>query len=267
MDFNLASIAANAKKRAGEYRLDPIHTRAGSEVAYRKILAEMLKGLLGEVNVAILPSYTADADEAPWYARLAALGAALAATASSKMAKLFYSESGWHTRQFAATVLRGLGVDVSGLLSQLDTEELMRLYIAQNTDLITGLKDDAIKIIRQEIMTARIQKQQPEQLAEALRRKLNVLRTSRAELIATDQLGKLTASLNKHRQQQSGMTEYRWNYRAWIKREDPRKDHQAVNGKYYKWGERTGTRDGGEPGTQIRCKCWAQAIVRIDDAE
>jgi len=267
MDFNLATIAANAKKRPGEYRLDPIHTRTGSEVAYRKILAEMLRGLLSEVNTAILPSYTADADEEPWYARLAALGVTLAATASAKMTKLFYSEAGWHTRQFAATALRGLGVDVSGLLSQLDTEELMRLYIAQNTDLITGLKDDAIKVIRQEIMTARIQKQQPEQLAETLRHKLNILRTSRAELIATDQLGKLTASLNKHRQQQSGMSEYRWNYRSWIKREDPRKDHQAVNGKYYKWGEVTGTKDGKEPGTQIRCKCWAQAVVRIDDDE
>lgn len=266
MDFNLTTLAANAKKRAGEYRLDPIHTRAGSEVAYRKILAEMLRGLLSEVNNSILPTYTADTDE-PWYARLAELGAALAATASAKMIKLFYSESGWHTRQFAATVLRGLGVDVSGLLSQLDTEELMRLYIAQNTELINGLKDDAIKVIRQEILAARIQKQQPEQLAETLRRKLNILRTSRAELIATDQLGKLTASLNKHRQQQSGMTEYRWNYRSWIKREDPRKDHQAVNGKHYKWGEVTGTKDGKEPGTQIRCKCWAQAVVRIDDDE
>lgn len=267
MDFSLATLAKNAKKRAGEYRLDPIHTRTGSEVAYRKILAEMLRGLLSEVNTAILPSYTADADEEPWYTRLAALGATLAAAASAKMTKLFYSESGWHTRQFAATVLRGLGVDVSGLLSQLDTEELMRLYIAQNTDLITGLKDDALKIIRQEIMTARIQKQQPKQLAEALRHKLNILRTSRAELIATDQLGKLTASLNKHRQQQSGMSEYRWNYRSWIKREDPRKDHQAVNGKHYKWGEVTGTKDGKEPGTQIRCRCWAQAVVRIDADE
>ena len=264
MDFNLATLAVNAKKRAGEYRLDPIHTRTGSEVAYRKVLAEMLRGLLSEVDTAILPTYTADTDE-PWYARLAALGATLAATASAKMTKLFYSEAGWHTRQFTATVLRGLGVDVSGLLSQLDTEELMRLYIAQNTDLITNLKDDAIKIIRQEIMAARIQKQQPEQLAETLRHKLNILRTSRAELIATDQLGKLTASLNKHRQQQSGMSKYRWNYRSWIKREDPRKDHQAVNGKHYKWGERTGTKDGGEPGTAVRCKCWAQAIVRIDD--
>lgn len=267
MDFNLATLASNAKKRAGEYRLDPIHTRAGSEVAYRKILVEMLRGLISEVNISILPGYTADADEEPWYARLAALGAALAVTAAAKMTKLFYSEAGWHTRQFAATVLRGLGVDVSSLLSQLDTEELMRLYIAQNTDLITGLKDDALKIIKQEIMSARIQKQQPEQLAETLRHKLNVLRTSRAELIATDQLGKLTASLNKHRQMQSGMTEYRWNYRSWIKREDPRKDHQAVNGKHYRWGETTGTRDGKEPGTQIRCKCWAQAVVRIEDPD
>ena len=263
MDFDLAELAANAGKRPGAYHLDPIHARAGSEVAYRKIVAEMLRGLLNYVNTAILPTYTADMDEEPWYARLMTLSASLAAEAVKKMTELFYSEAGWHARQYAAIVLRGLGIDVSSLLSQLDTEDLMRLYIAQNTDLITGLKDDAIKIIRQEIMMARIHKQQPKQLAETLRAKLNVLRTSRAELIAVDQLGKLTASLNKHRQQQSGMTMYRWNYRSWIKREDPRKDHQAVNGEYYQWGERTGTKAGTEPGVEVRCKCWAQATIKV----
>lgn len=263
LDFDLATLAANAKKREGTYHLDPIHTRVGSEIAYRKLLAEMLRGLLTEVNTAILPTYTADAEEEPWYAQLAALGAALAAGAVAKMTELFYTESGWHTRQYAATVLRSVGVDVSAMLSQLDTEDLMRLYIAQNTELITNLKDDAIKTIRREIMTARIQQQQPKQLAETLRQKLNVLRTSRAELIAVDQMGKLTASLNKHRQQQSGMTMYRWNYRSWIKRDNPRKDHQAVNGKYYQWGEATGTKAGTEPGVEIRCRCFAQASIKV----
>ncbi len=39
----------------------------------------MMLGLLSEVNNFILPTYTADTDE-PWYARLATLGVALAAT-------------------------------------------------------------------------------------------------------------------------------------------------------------------------------------------
>lgn len=78
-----------------------------------------------------------------------------------------------------------------------------------------------------------------------------------ADLIATDQTGKILAQVDAYRNQQSGSTRY-----IWRSMEDSRvrPKHRELDGKEFKYGDPNGGDDGQLPGEPIRCRCYQEAV-------
>lgn len=78
-----------------------------------------------------------------------------------------------------------------------------------------------------------------------------------ADLIATDQTGKILAQIDKYRNMQTGSTRY-----IWRSMEDRRvrPKHRELDGKEFKYDDPTGGDDGQLPGEPIRCRCYADPV-------
>jgi SPP1 gp7 family putative phage head morphogenesis protein len=89
---------------------------------------------------------------------------------------------------------------------------------------------------------------------------------SRAKLIARDQTSKFNGSLNRIRQQQAGITEYRWSTshdervrgNPDGKYPNARPSHWAREDKVFAWDKPPSD---GHPGEPINCRCVALAVL------
>lgn len=79
--------------------------------------------------------------------------------------------------------------------------------------------------------------------------------SSRAELIARDQVGKFNGDLNRVRQTDLGITRFIWRTMG---DERVREEHQALNGETFEWDDPP---DGETPGEPIQCRCYAEPDV------
>lgn len=87
--------------------------------------------------------------------------------------------------------------------------------------------------------------------------------TSRARLIARDQVLKLNAKLTQHRHQAMGVRRYRWSASL---DERTRSHHRALDNQIFSWdkppvGGGTSPSDQGHPGDGILCRCVAAPIL------
>lgn len=98
---------------------------------------------------------------------------------------------------------------------------------------------------------------------------------ARAELISTDQIGKLNGQLMKYRQQDLGLKYYKWNT---VKDSRVRKSHAEREGKLFAWEVKDAgkviqgqyvrrTPQDGSPGIPIRCRCLAQPVITKEMTE
>lgn len=78
---------------------------------------------------------------------------------------------------------------------------------------------------------------------------------SRAELIARDQVTKLSGDITQLRQQNAGVTSYTWSTSG---DERVREEHAARDGQQFDWNSPP---DGGHPGEDIQCRCVAIPVV------
>lgn len=78
---------------------------------------------------------------------------------------------------------------------------------------------------------------------------------TRMELIARDQSSKLNSRLNRARQEEAGIDQYKW---VTARDERVRDRHRSLDGTIQKWN--TPTNDG-FPGDAINCRCVAIAVI------
>ena len=82
-----------------------------------------------------------------------------------------------------------------------------------------------------------------------------------ANLVARDQINKLNGNLNQTRQDQAGITKFRW-----ITQGDDRvrPSHEEINGNEYAWATGAPEIGGALPSQPVGCRCHAEAIVDRD---
>lgn len=78
-----------------------------------------------------------------------------------------------------------------------------------------------------------------------------------ANLIATDQTGKILAQIDAYRNKQAGSTRYIWRSME-DKRVRPK--HRELDGKEFKYDDPNGGDNGQLPGEPIRCRCYQEAV-------
>lgn len=257
--YSVILLMQRTGRKSADVLLPPISESLAAQREYLKVLRVMLKTLRGEIITDILPKYTtftADAD-AQSFDRLRRIAEYLVRTAQGAVNRILGLESQRHTETFMKTARTALGIDISAIVSQEDLSEYLQIAAQRNADLIKSQTDTMIRRIEQ----ATVQNKLAGNPVSTLRKKFIEefgIADRKAKLLARDQTSKLTSDLNRIRQQQAGIEEYRW---MTVHDERVRPLHRDLDGREYKWGERTGAENGLPPGQPIQCRCIARGKV------
>lgn len=262
--FSLAKMAKEQGK-GGTQRLRPIEERAGTIVRHRRVLTALLRRLAAVTRETVLPriaaepKITQDAAAESWFDDLRRERARLEREAEERVRDIHRDEAERHTRTFAEAARAALGVDIRALVRNEDLDDYLRTQAARNAALIRSLSEDAVSRVEQltyaAVTNGTSQKEVRRQMARLFR-----VTKSRADLIASDQVAKLNSDLSEIRQTQAGVAKYVWRT-SQDERVRPR--HRRLDGKEYRWGERTDAEEGLSPGKPIRCRCVAIPVVEI----
>lgn len=264
--YKLAALAKGQKRTS--VVLPAVMPALGPQREYLAVLRAMLRELSRETRETIVPlavdeisrnkAMMRDA-EPSWFDRLIALSVRLGIVAEQTVVRILGLEAARHSDRFMASAKRALGVDLAAVVRNEDLAEYLRTSATRNAALIKGLADETVKRVQQVVTTAVINGQPATVLRKTLTEQFQIA-DRRAQLIARDQISKLTSDLNRIRHEQAGITTYTWRTSA-DERVRPR--HRALEGKVYKYGEATGAEGGLPPGQPIRCRCVAAAIVEF----
>lgn len=267
--FDLPALAREKNPRAKTLTLRPIDPssavvldflQAGSRVVgdgykhYRDIGADI-------VARARRAYHADDADTIATY--IASLRAQLdrsASTARRAIEEATIAEGRRHTQRWTAAIGSGANIDVSLLVQDRDLIDLLSIRVQEHASLIRSLANDVADRIERLALGSVLEGTSNRETAKALS-ELEGISRRRAQLIARDQASKLNGAMNQFRQEQAGVTHYKWSTTI-DGRERP--DHHARNGRVFAWN--TPPSDG-HPGRAINCRCRALAVLIDDDAE
>lgn len=162
----------------------------------------------------------------------------------------------WHRARFVQAFTPA-GVNLTTLLSPNDVRELLESVLQENVSLIRSLNDQARNGISGTVFRG-LQNRTPAREVARQIRKSNDIARRRAELIASDQLQKLTSRLDEERQKQAGGVKFKWQHSGKVNYRDYHKDR---NGKVFYWSSSVAKDD--PPGRAINCGCKARMILDI----
>lgn len=163
----------------------------------------------------------------------------------------------WHRERFVQAFTPS-GVDLGTLLGRGDVRTTLQAVLAENVTLIRSMDDQLRAGINGSVLRGLTNRLPAADVAREIR-KLTGAARNRAELIAADQLQKLTARLDQERQEQVGIRKFKWRH---SRKKNARKEHVARDGKTYRWDSVVARTD--PPGRAIRCGCRAQGVVDLD---
>jgi SPP1 gp7 family putative phage head morphogenesis protein len=139
------------------------------------------------------------------------------------------------------------------------TNDVYQATIGENVGLIKSIAQEHLSDVEGLVMRSVTQGRDLGQLTEELAKRYDITKR-RAALIARDQNNKATATINKARQRQLGITQAKWMHSHAGKH--PRPSHVAANGKTYDIDK--GMYLDGEwllPGQAINCRCTSKSII------
>lgn len=132
-------------------------------------------------------------------------------------------------------------------------------FTKENVALIKSIPKEAMEGLRHALVTAGLEKGvRPERLAKMLQERYGVAQR-RAQLIATDQVGKMMASLTEERHRELGVTKYRWR----TSRDNRvRRLHARREGKVFEYDKPPREEPGdGHAGHSFRCRCFQEPLL------
>lgn len=164
----------------------------------------------------------------------------------------------WHRKRFG-TLFTPVGVRLDTLLSRGDVTTTLQAVLGDNLSLIRSLNDQMRNGISGAVFRGLSNRTPAREVGREIRNTTGI-GTRRAELIAADQLQKLTSRLDEERQRQAGIGKFEWAHSG---KKFPRPEHIARDGKIYSWDSEVAKSD--PPGRAIQCGCRARAVLELDD--
>lgn len=166
-----------------------------------------------------------------------------------------------HTRRTVAATVRGRGVaELLADAPAIDPKAMRANFIASNVDLIRSIDTRYLADVATLVDTAANEGRAWSWLARSLEDRYAVSR-SRAQLIARDQLGKLTGQLTQVRHLELGLDAYQWMTSG---DERVRRSHERLEGRIFRWDAPPPV---GHPGEDFQCRCTSRAVVSAAHAE
>lgn len=172
-----------------------------------------------------------------------------------------------HRSKWVAAVKAGVGLDIDMMLSAGEVQETLSSWLARNVALVRNVSDQAQGRIADAVFRGYERRAPVREVAKEIREATGMGR-DRAVRIAADQNSKLSAQLDRERQAEAGLTQFKWRHSGKL---HPRSWHKARDGKVYDL--RSGKpRDGGEAipaddraGMAPWCGCREQAYIALLD--
>lgn len=213
----------------------------------RAALAEV-SGLLGDVSVSDAPKVKQAV--AAVYKKHSKY-----ATLVGKMEVPFERAGKLHKKEFLAKIEKSIGTPIGDLLDDKKAARAIRTRLEQSLKYIKKVDEKTQKRIADTVLDGLKKGKSKTDLEKQLSR-MRSLPKSRAKLIARDQVGKLYGNLAKARQEDIGVTKYRW---VTVGDSKVRAKHRAREGKIFSWSDPP---EGGHPGEDINCRCTAEPILK-----
>jgi len=155
-------------------------------------------------------------------------------TSAQNSAKFFGLEiAAFNKIQYEKTVNSVLGVDI--FLEEPWLVPQLELFSNQNSQLIANMTENEVERVSGYVQRAIQDGSSHKSLVESIEKSFGITRRH-AKLIARDQTSKLNGSLTKLRQQEAGISTYKWQT---SQDERVRKDHKALSGKLCRWDDPT----------------------------
>lgn len=161
------------------------------------------------------------------------------------------------TRSVTSQILTVVGVDVLPTLG--NASHLLGKWADDQAKLIKSLDSRYFDEIRDAVTTTVVEGHSTRTLSKAIADRYGVAR-SRADLIATDQVGTLNGKITEERQTSLGIESYIWD-NSGDQRVRPihRDAPEGIGGTTRKWSQPHPTE--GHPGLPIRCRCSALPVI------
>lgn len=128
--------------------------------------------------------------------------------------------------------------------------------IIENTNLIKTLRQRYIDQTKSDIYRIISSGGSVSDLAHSISARANMT-LKHADLIATDQTGKILSQIDAYRNKATGSTRYIWRSME-DKRVRPK--HRELDGKEFKYDDPNGGDNGQLPGEPIRCRCYQDPV-------
>jgi SPP1 gp7 family putative phage head morphogenesis protein len=148
--------------------------------------------------------------------------------------------------------------------------EHIALFTRANIDLIQSIPRQELDRVESIISRGQRQGTRVEVLREQIEKSFDVT-TSRADLIARDQVLKLNSEVTQLRQRDLGITKYIWDTskdeRVRGSENDPPTGHAALDGLVFDWDDPPVVNDKGDtahPGEDYQCRCVALPYIDLD---
>lgn len=155
----------------------------------------------------------------------------------------------------------GLGVDVP--INEGRSTEIIAHFARENAALIRSIPEHLHQDVSDLVTRAFRKRMSEDTLAAEFEERFGVAENA-ARFLARDQIGKLNGQLSAERQQQLGITAYKWRTRR-DKRVRP--EHRRLEGKRFLYEDPPPNGSGGLPGEDYGCRCGAEPdLTEVLDA-
>lgn len=266
MQIPVAELIRRAEKtRQAELVLLAIIPPVGLEHQLRAIYRQIVREWGAQTNELIQPAYVATLGEGVRDTPADVKGATDSAAAELNRLIIALGPvledwvvrvERWHRGRISQLFVP-TGVRLETLLGRGDVARTLESVLAENLALIRSLNEQMRSEISGSVFRGLTNRSPAAQVGREIR-KITGIAKSRADLIAADQLQKLTSSLDQERQTQLGINEFEWQHSG---KKHPRPHHLARNHQRFKWNSVVGRTD--PPGRAIRCGCKARAVVKL----
>jgi hypothetical protein len=167
---------------------------------------------------------------------------------------------GWHRGKWRGAVLTATGIDPQTMLGRSDVNDTVEAFMSRNVGLIRSVSDETRARISDIVLRGYQARSPLRQVAGEMSDAVDLSR-KRALRIAADQNSKMAARLDQARQEQAGISSFKWRHSF---KKHPRAVHLAHDGKVYRW-DALPLLDGNpdRPGDAPFCGCRAQAVIDL----
>ena len=249
--------------------LDAVRPNAGLTVAYQRALEQQIDDMQASLLYWLRSAYRNNEPEMAADAVPAnELQAAMRELArrwqrnfnrgSKDLASWFAQSAADRTDAQLQAVLKRAGFSVKFTMSAA-ARDVINATTFENVSLIRSIAAQHLAQVEGIVMRSVSQGRNLKALTDELQQRYQITRR-RATLIAHDQTNKATATIQRTRQRELGVTEAIWKHSSGGTH--PRASHVAYDGKRYDINE--GALIDGKriwPGTEIWCRCYSKAIL------